>query len=365
MSGLEVLGNAELESLGVEFEAGYNRLTSEIKDEINELVFGFEVGLDSSVRVEDRDHTSSEFRFWHYNIENLTKVVEILVEKAKAKQNCSCANHRHIKFKHANKIFSEHLKLKKSLLNFRENYLKTFQDDLYIARLNNYYCRNSIEWDSSEEAYNLAKRFFPDRSYYPYHDRKYEFKEFRKQYFERERYYFVNFCSFKKLFTTEFRVYPCVFNIDEFHKQSEHLQNFVNSFKPVYKIYHIHDENIDLYVSRINRRYLCIEVKRNKYARQLTHRTGYFYRESLATDKYDFAFADRNRIEPKLSENDSVFSRILVNDKLNYYIFRIIKGYVKILITEIAEYSVKEFANKVYAEFENFKDIIRSRYDIQ
>lgn len=365
MVGFEVLENAELESIGVEFECGYDKLSLETKNKINDLVFGFEIGSDASVRVEDRDHIGSEFRFWHYNIENLTKAVEILMTEAKAKQNFTCANHRHVKFKHANKILNEHLKLKKSLLRFRDSYLKTFQDELYIARLNNYYSRNSIEWELSEEAYRLAEKYFYDRRYCRYHDKEYEKKEFTKQYFEKDRYYFVNFCSFRKLFTTEFRVYPCVFTAEEFDKQSKHLNNFVNSFKPVYKIYHIYDENIDMYISRVNRKYLCIEVKHNRYAERLSRKLDFSYRESLVTDTYDFAYADRQSKKTRLSEYDRVFSPILLNNQLNYYIFRIIKGYVKIPVTEIGEYSVKEFANRVYSEFENFKDVIRSRYNIQ
>lgn len=365
MIEVKTIDKAQLQSMGVEFECGYDRLDGSTYDEIASIVNDFRIDGDGSVSVKDRYNTSAELKFWSTDIANLTEAIDILITKANAKQNYTCSNHRHIRFTHANKILNEHLKLKKSLLQFRNSYLETFNEIKYIARLNNYYCRNSIEWSDSEIAYEFALKVFGSRAYCRYHDKRYEKLEFTKQYYERERYYFINFCAYRRHKTTEFRVYPHVESADEFHRQSEHLYKFINSFKPVYRTYRICDGFLNVYIARINRKFLCIEIAKNEYAKRLLSLSGFANHLCDYNSLVCFEYADRSKKAYRLSEVDSTEQSIIENNKLNYVVFRILRGYWKIPIEAIGNMAVKDFVDLFVSEFENFKNTLRSKFKIE
>jgi len=364
MAEISVIDKAEMGSMGIEFECGYSTMNRDLESKLRATVNDFTIDYDGSVYVLDATVTNAELKFWSSDPDGLTNAIDILISKAKAKQNATCSNHRHVRFKHAQKILSEQFKLKRSLLRFREDYLRTFQNDLYIARLNNYYSRNSLEWSDSEIAYELAKRFFGSRAYEERHDRNYEQREYKKQFYEETRYYFINFCSYYEHKTLEFRVYPNVNDSDEFHTQSEHLKRFIENFEPIYKIYHISSEGIDIYVSRINRKYIMLEVKRNEIANRLTFIDGFKYRSKYDSQFCSFAYADRARRELRLSEIDSINAKIVENGRLNYVVFRIIEGYLKLRNDQIENMKIKEFAQMIANELENFVDIAKTKFKV-
>ena len=364
MVEISVIDKAEMESMGIEFECGYSTMNRDLESKLRATVNDFTIDYDGSVYVLDATVTNAELKFWSSDICNLTNAIDILFTKAKAKQNATCSNHRHVRFKHAQKILSEQFKLKKVLLRFREDYLRTFQNDLYIARLNNYYSRNSLEWSDSEIAYELAKRFFGSRAYEERHDRNYEQREYKKQFYEETRYYFINFCSYYEHKTIEFRVYPNVSNADEFHQQTLHLKRFIENFEPIYKIYHVKNEYIDLYVSRINRKYIVLEVKWNEIANKLTFLDGFRYKSKYDSQICSFAYADRTKRELRLSEIDSINAKIIENDRLNYVVFRIIEGYWKLRNDQIENMKIKELVKLIANELENFIDIAKTKFKV-
>jgi len=107
-----------------------------------------------------------------------------------------------------------------------------------------------------------------------------------------------------------------------------------------------------------------LEVKWNEIANKLTFLDGFKYKSKYDGRLCSFAYADRVRRELRLNEIDSINAKIIENGRLNYVVFRIIEGYWKLRNDQVENMKIKEFAQMIANELENFIDIAKTKFKV-
>jgi len=182
-----------IESIGLELEGGIceEDVISLENTLNNDQYIRYSVGYDGSVWVnkpygkECRWIHDVEIKFWSYDINELEDFVKTLFNTS-FRQNPSCGNHHHFKFK-SNLYIISLLTNYEFIDYYIINYINTFKDiPKYMDRLYNRYCR------SFRDIYDLIDNI---TSY---------------------RYYAVNFQSVIKHGTLEIRIMPYAKNSNEY-----------------------------------------------------------------------------------------------------------------------------------------------------
>ncbi|MEM5815512.1 MAG: hypothetical protein QXL14_00480 [Candidatus Aenigmatarchaeota archaeon] len=131
-------------SIGIELEGGINRDDLEkIKEKYN-ATERLAIGRDGSVYVSGKDIKDAEIKFWSESVQELLNFVKFVFNN-NFKQNSSCGNHMHFKFNDtytAVALFS----FKKFYKMFIREYIKKFNNnEKYLNRLKNNYCKASYK----------------------------------------------------------------------------------------------------------------------------------------------------------------------------------------------------------------------------
>jgi hypothetical protein len=183
-----------IESVGVELEGGICEDSLRTIKALYGSTGRFSTGYDGSVYVEKpraRDCNwigDAEIRYWSYSLVDLLTFVETVFDYG-FRQNSSCGNHHHFKFKN-NELSIMYLTLPEVVRKYRKMYMQRFGHiEKYKARLNNVYCK------MQKGVRDVLDNFF-------------------------ERYYAINVRSyFEPQMTLEIRIMPWAENFVEYAEQ--------------------------------------------------------------------------------------------------------------------------------------------------
>ena len=182
-----------VKSIGVEVECGC------YKKHLHEILLSFpnvKIGEDGSVNVEPVDDNiedvwkrNVEIKFWSDNLDDLFRFLDYCWNKAGIVQNETCGNHVHVRFHNFVPFWFSPFPYY-FLRKYRNRYAKNKK---YMLRLKNSYCR-SYRYDNEK----IVRMLNGDCE-------------------SSERYKFINYLSYPKHGTIEFRVMPHADSAEE-HK---------------------------------------------------------------------------------------------------------------------------------------------------
>jgi len=197
-----------IRSVGCEIEGGILEAGDydSLYREGGRLVRDFTIGGDVSVWVSECEYESVELKFWFYypkEYENAKKFIKFVFERLK--QNHTCGNHIHLKFK--GDVWTL-ISFPKFFRKFKEEYVKFSESkgkrkDIYLSRLKERWCR-----------YRYSELTVVN--------------QLRRSYRLADRYTMINLNSFPKYKTIEFRILPFVLGAEEYLENLEWLINTVN-----------------------------------------------------------------------------------------------------------------------------------------
>jgi hypothetical protein len=185
-----------IKSIGIEIEGGVNKRDLRKIPQDNNKIY---IGTDGSVYVEGKDIYNVEIKYWSENLEDVLNFVRFAWRELKIKQNDTCGNHCHIKLVD-NALFGI-FSYRVFWTAFKKKYVKKFNDEKYLQRLENHYCQGE---------YRLS-----------YVDKQ-------LQNFSDYRYTMINLHAMFRHGTVEIRIMPYANNLREHLKQIRWVYTTIN-----------------------------------------------------------------------------------------------------------------------------------------
>lgn len=137
----------QIESIGIELEGGLNsNELTEVLDYVKsyKIEKQYDRNTDPSVRVYDKELSNTEIKFWNKNVDEFFDFVEYCFDIG-LKQNSSCGNHIHIKFKEIEKavsVFSFKPAWDEFINKYKEFAENHEDSEKYLKRLNSQWSKS-------------------------------------------------------------------------------------------------------------------------------------------------------------------------------------------------------------------------------
>jgi len=136
-----------IRSVGIEVEGGIDLKDKKYLEDFLEekgIIDRYCIGTDASVQVYSKEFSDAEIKFWDDNKERFLEVIRVIYSLVK--QNSTCGNHLHFRFKDDSKMLSllSYRQIWKYFIDEYKKYALSFESEnkkqKYLSRLENKYC---------------------------------------------------------------------------------------------------------------------------------------------------------------------------------------------------------------------------------